>query len=183
LGNYNVGSYQPGIAAYTFNAPTMNAFGNIDNFSGAAAAARVFDTTPTLNQFFNGVSVGLLPTPALPPPLPPPPPIGPTIATVAGEAASGTVSSIAGQLRSLSQAGSFEGGGVGFSGDVAGGTGFEVGISAHEVDWDDPISALPVKPEEALVDLEEYFSGKRARRPGGDCDDERRNDDSNTICR
>jgi hypothetical protein len=158
---------------FTFNAPHMNANGTVYGVGGAAAAAMIaspYDVNPTFTQFFNGVSVGPLP-PVPPAPPPPPPPLPSTTIDLLNSVISNSVATSAAFStgvvigRQITRGPSLDDtSGVGFSGDVSGGgSGFEVGISAHNVDWDEPVADLPIKPQDFLIDLEEFFSGKRAR--------------------
>ena len=143
LGNYNVGNFT------VVNVPNMNAFGTVNSLGGLAGAHQVGDLALTSNQFFNGFPLQALP--ALVPPLPPSTSTS-TIGRVVG-----------GQLRGLQNSGDAANG-IGLA-DI--GSGFEVSISAHNVDWDDAAGDLPIKAVDYLVDVEEYFSGKRGSRSEG----------------
>jgi hypothetical protein len=124
------------VASFTFNAPALNASGIITGLGGLAAAHQVDDLAVTTNQYFNGYQLG----PNLPALAPP------------STTTNGILNSLSGNLAPS----------TGDSGiDI--GAGFEVSISAHNVDWDDPIEDLPIKPVDYLLDLEDYFSGKRAQ--------------------
>src|SRR5581483_10165290 len=138
-GTYNVG-------AFTFNAPNMNAQGTVGSLTGLNAAYQIADLALTSNQFFNGFALMALP------PLPPPPlPIGVTTVPI--------LTTVTGQLRI--QAPSADSA-SGINSDPGGGYGYEVSISAHDVDWDDPVQDLPIKPTDYLTDLQEFFSGRFA---------------------
>jgi hypothetical protein len=128
------------VASFAFNAPNLNAGGIIIGLGGLAAAHQVVDIAVTTSQFFNGYQLG----PTLPPLAPP------------STTTNGISNSINSQFGSAPSADT-----NGISGDV--GAGFEVSISAHNVDWDDPIEDLPIKPVDYLLDLEDYFSGKHAQ--------------------
>jgi len=128
------------VASFTFNAPVLNAGGVITGLGGLAAAHQVDDLAVTTNQFFNGFQLG----PTLPPLAPP------------STTTNGISNSVNSQFGSAPSADS-----TSIGGDI--GAGFEVSISAHNVDWDDPIEDLPIKPVDYLLDLSDYFSGKRAQ--------------------
>jgi filamentous hemagglutinin family protein len=166
LGTYNptntTSTFYP--IPFTFNAPSMNAHGTVNGVGGAAAASMIaspYDVNPTFTQFFNGVSVGPLPPVPPAPPPPAPPPTSP-LATLSPDAALAAVTNASVVVRQINIVPPQDQNGIGFAGDVGGG-GFEVSISAHNVDWDEPVADLPIKPQDYLVDLEEFFSGKRAR--------------------
>src|SRR5258706_5059360 len=123
----------------------MSASGSVHGLPGLAGAYQINDPSVTGNQFFNGFALLALP------PLPP----------STGSASPGLISTvvIAGQLRGLP---SPEDVNSGLNGE-AGASGLEVSISAHNVDWDEPVADLPIKPEDYLLDLDEFFSGRRAQ--------------------
>jgi hypothetical protein len=126
------------VGALTVNAPTINATGTVGSLTGLAAAHQVSDVALTSTQFFNGFSLISLPAVTLP-------------------NTNNILTSIGGQLRNLPSS-STDASGFGVEG-----SGFEVSISAHNVDWDDAGGDLPIKPVDYLVDLEDLFSGKRGR--------------------
>ncbi|HUA56763.1 MAG TPA: hypothetical protein VMB81_31565, partial [Candidatus Sulfotelmatobacter sp.] len=64
------------------------------------------------------------------------------------------------------------------SGGLNAAAGFEVSISAHNVDWDDPSGDLPIKPVDYLIDLEPYFSGRHAQSSDKSSSDQSSSDQS-----